>query len=311
MARKGETFGNFLAYLAVRLAIAVMRMFSVEANYRAVRLFGRTWWRFSAKHRRVARGHLRLSFPDWPEERIRRVARESVINLFVLGMEVIFTPLLITPNLWKRHIRPVGMTEALRLVLRRQTGAILLTGHFGNFEVIGYTLATLGFPTVSVVRPLDNPYVWDYMVGMLEKTGQSFLYKYGAMRSAGDVLTERGVLSVVADQNAGRKGMFVDFFGRPASTYKSIALLAMRYDVPILVGYGRRVGQRFQFEMSPERIIYPHEWADKDDAPRWITQEFTRALESSIRRWPEQYLWIHRRWRDRPDGTKAPGDGVA
>ena len=125
-----------------------------------------------------------------------------------------------------------------------------------------------------------------------------------------DILANHGSLSVVADQDAGRRGLFVDFFGRPASTYKSIAFLAMRHQTPIVVGYGKRLSYDFKFEIGVERVIYPHEWADRDDAPQWITQEFTRALENVIRKAPEQYLWVHRRWKHRPDGTVAP-NGVA
>ena len=125
------------------------------------------------------------------------------------------------------------------------------------------------------------------------------------------MLSARGSLSIVGDQDAGRKGLFVDFFGRPASTYRSIALLAMRYQLPIVVGYGKRLSDRFEFEMGIQRVIRPSEWADQDDELTWITREFTRALEQIVRSAPEQYLWVHRRWKHRPDGTKAPGDGVA
>jgi KDO2-lipid IV(A) lauroyltransferase len=111
-------------------------------------------------------------------------------------------------------------------------------------------------------------------------------------------------LGFIADQNAGSKGMFVDFFGVKASTYKSIGLLAMTREVPIVVGYARRLGRRFEFEVGVERVIQPHEWADRPDPLRWVTQAFTDAMEASIRRAPEQYLWIHRRWKSRPKGEK-------
>ncbi len=310
MAKARNKLADYLQYLALRLFGMVLLMFRVERDYRAARWIAEALWRVDRRHRRIATEHLRRSFPDWPAERVRRVARKSMHSLLFLGMEVLFTPRLITPKTWRRHIRLANMTETLRHLLKQQRGLILLTGHFGNFEVVGYTMATLGFPTVSVARPLDNPYIWDHMVRLLEKTGQSFLYKRGAIESVHGVLQRRGSLSVVADQDAGRKGLFVDFFGRPASTYKSIALLAMRYQVPVVVGYGKRLSERFEFEMGVGRVIHPHEWAGRDDELTWITQEFTRALENVVRRAPEQYIWHHRRWRHRPDGSVAPG-GVA
>lgn len=311
MARPRNKYADYLQYLGLRLFAMLMQMFPVERNYRTARWLGELMWRVDRRHRRRACEHLRLSFPDWPEPRIRRVARKSLHNLMYLGMEVIFTPRLIRPNRWQRHVRLHNMAGLLRMLLEQKTGAILLTGHFGNFEVVGYTMATLGFPTVSVARPLDNRYVWEYMVKLLAGTGQAFLYKKGAMQSAGGVLSDRGALSMVADQDAGQRGLFVDFFGRPASTYRSIALLAVRHAVPVVVGYGKRLSDRFQFEIGVERIIRPEEWAGKPDEVAWITRQFTRALEDVIRRAPEQYLWVHRRWKHRPDGTRAAGDGIA
>ena len=310
MAKPRSKSIDYLQYVALRLFAMFVGMFRIRTNYRTARWVGELLWRFDRRHRRMTCEHVRRSFPDWPEARVQRVARKSMHNLLYLGLEVLLTPRLITPNTWQRHTRLANMTETLRMLLAGQHGAILLTGHFGNFEVVGYTMATLGFPTVSVVRPLDNVYIWHYMVSLLERTGQSFLYKKGAMKSVDGVLGEKGSLSIVADQDAGRRGVFVDFFGRPASTYRSIALLAMRYEVPVVVGYGKRLDDEFTFEIGVQRVIHPHEWAGEEDPVTWITQAYTHALEEAIRMAPDQYIWTHRRWKHRPDGTLAPG-GVA
>ena len=310
MAKPRSKLSDYVQYLALRLFAMFAGMFSIRANYRTARWLGELYWRLHRRHRRMTCEHVRRSFPDWPEDRVRRMARKSMHNLLYLGIEVLFTPRMITPQTWQRHVRMTDMSETIRMLLAQRRGAVLLTGHLGNFEVVGYTMATLGFPTVSVARPLDNTYIWDYMVHLLERTGQSFLYKKGAMRSVDGVLGEGGALSIVADQDAGRRGVFVDFFGRPASTYRSIALLAIRYEVPIVIGYGTRLGDDFNFEMGVQRIIDPSEWAGKEDEVTWITREYTRALEDAIRRAPDQYIWTHRRWKHRPDGTIAAG-GVA
>jgi KDO2-lipid IV(A) lauroyltransferase len=158
---------------------------------------------------------------------------------------------------------------------------------------------------------LDNPHLNAYIMGVRDQTGQSILYKSGAVAGMSEVLEEKGSLAFVADQDAGPRGVFVNFFGRPASTFRSIALMAMRHEVPIIVGYGRRLGTDYQFEVGIQRVIHPSEWANQADPLTWTTQEFTRELETLVRRCPEQYLWAHRRWKHRPDGTKAAGDGVA
>src|SRR5207253_2326188 len=97
------------------------------------------------------------------------------------------------------------------------------------------------------------------------------------------VLAGGGAVAFIADQNAGSKGIFVDFFGRKASTYKSIGLLAMEYNVPIVCGYARRLDGRFRFRMGAQDIIYPRDWQAQDDPLRYITQRFTRAIEDFVR----------------------------
>jgi KDO2-lipid IV(A) lauroyltransferase len=109
----------------------------------------------------------------------------------------------------------------------------------------------------------------------------------------------------IADQNAGPKGIFVDFFGRKASTYKSIGLLAMQYQVPVVIGYARRQSESFRFKMCVQDIIYPEDWASQPDALRYITQRYTKAIEDFVSEDPGQYLWVHRRWKTRPKGEVA------
>ncbi|NLF33252.1 MAG: lysophospholipid acyltransferase family protein, partial [Planctomycetes bacterium] len=121
-----------------------------------------------------------------------------------------------------------------------------------------------------------------------------------------DVLAAGGTLCFIADQDAGRKGIFADFFGRPASWYKSIGLLAMQYRVPIIAGAAARQGRGFHYRIAVERIIQPEEWDAQADPLQWITDTYAAALERIIRANPEQYLWVHRRWKSRPRGELAP-----
>jgi Kdo2-lipid IVA lauroyltransferase/acyltransferase len=178
----------------------------------------------------------------------------------------------------------------------------MLTGHYGNWEILGYILATLGFETTSIARPLDNPYVNEWLLGVRERRGQRILAKKGATEEIPGILQSGGAVGFIADQNAGSKGIFVDFFGRKASTYKSIGLLAMEYQVPVIIGYARRVGQKFHYKIGTQDIIYPADWKDRDDPLRYITQRYTSAIEAFVREDPGQYLWVHRRWKSRPKG---------
>jgi KDO2-lipid IV(A) lauroyltransferase len=180
----------------------------------------------------------------------------------------------------------------------------MLTGHYGNWEILGYVLATLGFESTAVARPLDNPYVNDWVFGVRERQGQKVVGKKGATHEITGLLDNGGVVGFVADQNAGSKGIFVDFFGRKASTYKSIGLLAMQYEVPVLIGYARRIDGKFRFKLATQDIIWPADWKDQPDPLLYITQRYTSAIEDFVREEPSQYLWTHRRWKTRPKGEQ-------
>lgn len=256
------------------------------------------------EHRNRAEEHLRLAFPDWSTEQIERTALESMQHMSMLAVEVLFTPKLITRWTWSRYIRLGDLSEPIRILLAKR-GCVMLTGHYGNWELLGYSLATLGFDIVAVMRPLDNEYINRFLLDKREQSGLRLLYKKGATQSAQDVLESKGTLCFIADQNAGSKGLFVDFFGRKASTYKSIALLAMQYRIPIIVGCARRTANGFKYEIEVNRIIRPDEWEGHSDELLWITQEYSQAMEQLVRKAPGQYLWMHRRWKSRPKDELA------
>ena len=115
-----------------------------------------------------------------------------------------------------------------------------------------------------------------------------------------DVLRSGSALGFIADQNAGDKGLFVPFFGRLASTYKSIGLLAISQNVPIACGCAGRIGPGAHYEIMTNDIIRPEDWKNRRDPLYYITARFIRSIEMMIRACPEQYLWMHRRWKSRP-----------
>ncbi len=296
----------WMLYAMARCVLAVLRCFPVSWNLRTARLIANIWWVLIPRHRKRAIGHVRLALgDDVSESEVERIARDSLKQLAMFAIDFAFVPHLIDEYNWKRYVRLNNMDDALRVLLEEK-GALLLSGHFGNWELAGYLLAMFGFDITAIMRPLDNPYLNRYVVGMRKRKGMELVDKKGATKHAQEIIQRGGALGFIADQNAGRKGQFVDFFGVPASTYKSIGLLAMMYDVPIIVGYAVRIGNKFEYEVGVERIIRPSEWKSRDKPLPWITQEYTRAIEASIRRAPEQYLWIHRRWKSRPRKETTP-----
>ena len=129
--------------------------------------------------------------------------------------------------------------------------------------------------------------------------------KHGDLDRINALMASGGNLALLADQDAGQKGLFVDYFGRPASTYKSIALLALEYDAVIVVGGAVRVGRPLGYRILIEDFIDPKEYVKSPDAVKQITQRYTAGLERLVRRHPEQYLWLHRRWKHQPVARKS------
>lgn len=294
-----------LVFWAVRVVSMLIQCWPVNANLRTAKFLGGLLYRFDRKHRERALANLRRSFPEKTEREREHLARRSMEELFMFFVEMLYTPRLIRIDSWARYVTLENFGPTLKLMFDRPGGLIMLTGHYGNFEILGYLIATLGFPTSSVARPLDNPYLSDFVFGVRERQGQRIIAKHGATQDVVEVMEAKGAVAFVADQNAGSKGIFVDFFGRKASAYKSIALLAMQYDAPVVVGYARRIDDQFKFAVGVQDLICPEDWKAQDDPLRYITQRYTTALENAIRQDPGQYWWVHRRWKTRPKG-EAP-----
>jgi KDO2-lipid IV(A) lauroyltransferase len=305
MAKPRNDLLDRAVYVGLRIVAMLLHCFPVNWNLQTARLLGDLMYAVDKKHRQRALANLRRSFPDMPETRRQEMARHSMRQLFMLFVEVLFTTRLVRVETWRNYVDIDNFRETLELLMAKNQGLIMLTGHYGNWEILGYVLATLGFESTAVARPLDNPYVSDFVYGVRERKGQKIVDKKGATTEVTAILERGGVVGFVADQNAGSKGMFVDFFGRKASTYKSIGLLAMQYQVPVVVGYARRLNDRFHFKVASQDVIWPADWKDEPDPLRYITQRYTKAIEEFVREDPGQYLWVHRRWKTRPKGEAA------
>lgn len=307
-------------YYTLRAAAAALQVFPIDQNLRTLRGLGGLYAEAPFSRRRLGRAidNLRWCFPAWPDERVRRYAVDSYRRLFALAIEVASTPRLITDDSWPEFVRLGEMGPMLRRLLENAVSGgrpcVFITGHCGNWELLGYTLAALGFPMHALYRPLDLAPLDRWVRETRERRGLRLLDKFGALEQA-PALMERGEhVAFIADQNAGDRGVFVPFFGRLASTYKSIGLLAMRFEAPVVCGQARAVGdwdrvgaasppidgQRFRYEIDVVDVIRPQDWAGQPDPLFYITARYRRAIETMVKRAPEQYLWMHRYWKSRP-----------
>ena len=290
---------DWLVYAAVRVLMIFLSLFDVETNLRFACFLGDLLWKYYRRGRRRAVENLRASFPEQSQEWIERTGRRSFQQLVMLTIDILVTPRLVQKHNWRQYARFVK-AEYPKWMMKEGKGLIMVTAHYGNFEIIGYMMALFGFDIYSVARPLDNKYLNRFLYDVRQRHGLKLIDKKGAAELMPRIVAQGSTLGFIADQDAGRKGIFVDFFGRKASTYKSIGLLALTYNLPIIVGCTRRVGNRFFFEFVLGRIIFPSEWADKEDPLTWISAEYTKAIEAFVREDPTQYWWLHRRWKTRP-----------
>ena len=194
--------------------------------------------------------------------------------------------------------------EHVRCVMAEHGRALMLTAHLGNWEYLAASHRLMGYPLAIVVRPLDSPGLNELAAAMRRKTGAELIDKRGALRPVLEALRRGGLVGILLDQNATRQeGVFVPFFGRAASTSRSLALLALRTSTPIVPIFIRRegVGRHRVVIEPPLRLPAPN---GLEQAIVELTARCTETIEVAIRRTPEQWLWSHDRWRTRP--TAAP-----
>ncbi|MGD0768597.1 MAG: lysophospholipid acyltransferase family protein [Tepidisphaeraceae bacterium] len=304
MAKARNDLFDRVIYLSLRMIAMAMHWFPVDLNLRTAQHFGTVWDYFDKRHHQRAVANLERCFPHFTDAQRESLATKSVQHMCMLAVEMMHTTRLVRVDTWRKYVELDNFHDTLELLMANKKGLIMLTGHYGNWEILGYVMATLGFESTAVARPLDNPYLSEWVYGVRERQGQKIVGKKGATSEITELLASGGVVGFVADQNAGHKGIFVDFFGRKASTYKSIGLLAMQFEVPIVVGYARRLGGRFRFRLATQDIIWPADWKDQPDPLLYITQRYTKAIEDFVRDDPSQYLWLHRRWKTRPKGEE-------
>jgi KDO2-lipid IV(A) lauroyltransferase len=269
---------------------------------------GLAWlvYHLDKRHRQVAIDNLKAAFPgQHSDEEIDLLVRAVLQHFCTLAVEIIHLPRCLHPNNWRKYVElPQG--DAMMGQMLQNRPLMFVTGHFGNWELGGYSLGALGFKTHAIARTLDNPFVDHFLrFQFREKTGQQILNKDGDLQRIQEVLANNGVLATLADQDAGQRGLFVDFFGRPASTHKAVALLSLEHKVPLAVIGTVKIAQPFRYAVIVEDVILPEDYDGKPDAVRQITQRFTSALERLVRRYPEQYFWVHRRWKHQPVAKKA------
>jgi len=305
LQRSTKNLVDYTIYLLVRLAICIVQMLPLSACQNGARGVAWLLWYGFKLRRPVIEENLRTAFPRGSAEQHTRIALAMWQHLLVMVAEIAHAPRKVHRTNWREHTDFPCRRDLVRRLLDSRP-VVILSGHFGNFEIGGYLLGIHGFPTHTIARPLDNSYLDQFVNRFRGATGQYMLPKSGSSRQIADLLEQGGTLVLLGDQNAGAKACWVDFFGRPASTHKAVAIFTLSGNAPTAVCGVVRKGRPLHFELRVEDLIDPQETEGELGTVLGLTQWYTACLERLIRSAPEQYWWVHRRWKGKPRKRQPP-----
>jgi KDO2-lipid IV(A) lauroyltransferase len=292
---------SFLIFVLARVVIGFFRVLPRSFGIRLIKILATCAYHLDLKHKRIAGVNLRIAFPDLPDRARKRIARSSfqnaAMNLLEISRLDSLTPANISALVEYDSIQGMNNYEA---AASRDKGILYLTGHFSSWELLPIAHALHGYPLSFTTRPLDNAPLEKHLRTLRESKGNRVIYKKNSAREILKTLKSGGAVGILMDQNTSlQEGVFVDFFGVPAATSTSVALLALRTDAPVLPGYLTPLRDgRYRIKFLPP--IDVQRTGDTNRDLEVNTRRFNEILESIIREQPESWLWGHRRWKNQP-----------
>ena len=280
---------KFLAFLARRLSLRRARWIG--------RGLGRLIFDLIKIRKQVTIDNLSRAFPEKSPAEIYQIARATYEHFGMMMME--------TVKLWS--LQPADIKQLIRLddpsaldrALQEGRGAILLTGHFGNWEYLGAWVATSGYPTTYMFQEQANPYVDHFIREYRQRMGMQVIPRGMALREYLRALRAGRFVAAVADQDAGRNGIFVKFLGQLSSTATGPARFAFKTGAPILFAISYR-DENDDLRACFEYLDIEYDTDNQEKAIRQIVESYTQKLESWIRKYPNQWFWMHKRWKTKP-----------
>lgn len=253
-------------------------------------------WALDGAHRKVALENLEAAYgASMSPERRAAIARGVFSHFGTVAVECLLMPQRGPSDLsWLVEYEGV---EHLRKAFLKGKGVFVFSGHFGNWEMVALMQGFLGYPIGMVTRPLDNPLLEKLLARGRTRSGNEIIHKRSAARGMIRTLRQGWCVAIVIDQDTrGTECVFVDFFGRPAATTPALARLALRGGTPVVPVFGIPLPDgRYRITYLPE--VAAPDTGDREADVVAMTQECTRLIEEWVRRHPEMWLWIHRRWK--------------
>lgn len=250
---------------------------------------------------KVALENLRQAFPEKPYKELNDIYKQCWKHMMRVGVEFAKLPDLDVETMGK-YIEYENL-DVFKKALDKGKGIIFVSGHLGNWEWLGGCASLTGFPVTYVITTQSNKRVEQWINDLRGSTGIKIIYKDQAIRGVFSSLKKNEAIAMLSDQNGGHQGVFVPFFNRLASTFKGPAMFHLKTGSPIIYGTALRQ-KNGKYKVKMEELTFDTLTDDREEDIRIIMTEVTARLERDIRQYPEQWLWLHRRWKTRPPYEK-------
>ena len=288
---------HLIEYGLARILLLLVDTLPFPISCRVARGAANLWWVFDHQRRKVARDNIMRCGIETDPKRAANLARGATHHMAQVIVETLRSHQFLTQEKFRDHVDLKVKPDVLAALENPDQGLIIASGHFGNWEVAAHFLSRYK-PVVGITRRMNNP----LMDKLVQSRKASHRFRPIPKRDSNsarflEVLENKEILALLFDQHAPSKGMLIDFFGRPAATFKTMAMLHLVTRTPLCFGSCRRIGP-LKFELSTSHLIQCSPSGNKEDDIRAILTQLTQRLEEAIRQAPEQYLWGHRRWRD-------------
>ncbi len=299
LKRKRSIWRDLAEYLVARVLLCFLQAMPLSIGYSLARGMGWLAYQFDRRHRLVADENLRIAYPQWSAAERDRTIRQVYVHFCKMMIEMAHLPRMLNAGNWRKYLDTGHCPDFVGALLSGRP-VLVVTGHHGNWEMAAYGLGLLGFKSYAIARPLDNRLIDVLLTRFRRKCGQELFNKNGDATRMIELLQRGGILCTLADQDAGPRGVFVPFFGKPASTHKAVAQMALRYDALAAVVTVRRIGEGLRYLLDVETVLDCRSYTHDAQGMEQLTRDHVQAWERLVAKAPEQYLWLHRRWKHSP-----------
>jgi KDO2-lipid IV(A) lauroyltransferase len=304
MAKQGK-LQTFLEYAAAKSVLVTLGHLPAPVAMRVGRSMGKLAYVLAADLRRTGATNLRLAFPEATEEERQALLRECFDSL---GRQLGFFSQFATRSLeeLQNMIEPHGLEHLEAAKAHMNSGVLLFTAHLGAWELTSFGPALFGHPFSFLVRRIDNPKIENLIDRVRSRFCNQTIDKLAAARSMVKILRSQGVLGLLPDLNTlDSEAIFVDFFGVRAATNFIMAKLALRTKSPIIPVFAPWSEEKGKYLIIVGPPVSFEPTGNEEEDVRALTTKLSQVIESQIRQYPGQWLWIHKRWKTRPKGEPA------